>query len=351
MTIPIDPHTPSTWLRTEGPDSDVVISSRVRFARNLQNYPFASKNSRENREKLLDEIFSVIQEYPPGANWITSRLEELSSIEKNLLAERNLISKQLLTEPAGGTAFIPEETLGVMINEEDHLRIQAITAGNDLDLALAQATDLERFFDTRFEFAYDEKWGYLTSCPTNLGTGFRGSILLHLPGLVITEKLNRVLNAISNLGLTVRGFYGEGSETRGFYFQLSNQITLGRSTEDFLASLKRVGEKIISHERAAREQLLKKRDLGLKDKIGRAFGILKYAHQIESEEAIELLSMCRLGADRKLLPELKIKKLDGFLQLLQPAHLQQSVGTELTSEERESYRARLVEKEFSTTPS
>ena len=351
MSLPINPRKAAGWLSVEGLDSDVVISSRVRFARNLREYPFYEKNDPEGKRKLRDLIFSRLPETPDGTDWIVLKLEELGEIEKNLLAERHIISQQLLREKYGGVAFGHEETVGMMINEEDHIRLQAISPGNNLEEPLERANRLERELDATHGFAFHERWGYLTACPTNLGTGFRASVLLHLPGLVLDNKINRVLNAISNLGLTVRGFYGEGSESRGFYFQLSNQVTLGRSTDEFLSSLKRVVQQIIVHERKARTAVIRSKNLDLEDKIGRAYGILRHARKIDSSEAIELLSMCRLGADRDLIPETDVKKLDSLLQLLQPAHLQHSIGEKLSGEDRQAYRAKIVETEFSTAPS
>ncbi len=350
MVLPVDSQRPSSWLSKEGPEYDVVISSRARFARNLSNYPFYDKNPDDKKKKLRNEIFSVLKEEEITAGWNFLSLGELSTSERQLLAERRLASDELISELESGVVFSEGEYTSVMVNEEDHLRLQSISSGFDIDRAYDAATKLERTLNDRFQFAYDSRWGYLSACPTNLGTGFRASVLLHLPGLVLQQKINKILKAISNLGLTVRGFYGEGSETKGFYFQLSNQVTLGQSAEKFKASLERVVKQVITQERKAREELINSAGIELEDRIGRSYGILKHARKINTREALQLLSLCRLGVDRGLVPHVDIKRLDGLLQLLQPGHLQCSVGEELSEKQRDFYRAEKVGKEFSGAP-
>ncbi len=350
MVLPVNVQRPSKWLSEAGPEYDVVISSRARFARNLSNYPFYDKNPVEKKEKLRGETFGVLEEMEFTSDWNFLALGELAELERELLAERRLASDELISERQSGVVFSEAEDKAVMVNEEDHLRLQAIAPGFDLDSTYEAVTSLERSLNEQVKFAYDSQWGYLSACPTNLGTGFRASVLLHLPGLVLQQKINKILKAISNLGLTVRGFYGEGSETKGFYFQLSNQVTLGQSAENFKASLERVVDQVITQERKAREELLNSSGVELEDRIGRSYGILKHARKIKTREALQLLSLCRLGVDRGLVPHVDLKRLDGLLQLLQPAHLQCSVGEELSEEQRDFYRAEKVEGEFSEAP-
>lgn len=349
MSLPINTRQPSSWLRETGPAGDVVLSSRVRFARNLRNFPFKDKISEKEQKELRSRIFSALDELNGATDLYRLNLEEFEPLERQVLAERRLCSEEFIETDLGGLAFSADEDISLMVNEEDHLRMQSIVPGNNLEKPFERVREVERFLDDKLAFAFDDKLGFLTACPTNLGTGFRASVLLHLPALVVNQKINKVLKAVSNLGLAVRGFYGEGSESRGFYFQLSNQVTLGRSVKDFKESLQRVVEQIISQERQARKNLTQSTRLELEDRIGRSYGILSYARQIETDEALQLLSLCRLGVDREMVPPMELSKLDGLLQLLQPAHLQYDLGEELSGEDRDYYRAKKIVGEFSPT--
>jgi len=340
---------PPPWLLRRSPDRDVILSSRIRFARNLEEYPFPRRATRQDKSDLRSDVFDVLGALDFNSSMVRLRVDEQDPIEQRLLVERRLASQELVDDSCGGLFYNKEESFSVMMNEEDHLRFQAFAAGNRLDEPFQRAHGLERRLDEHLPFAYHDKWGFLTSCPTNVGTGLRASILLHLPGLVMTQKIERVLRAVSNLGLTVRGFTGEGSESRGFYFQLSNQVTLGQSAEGMRDNLKRVANQVVDQERSARESLLKSSKLEVEDQIWRSLGILRYAQKIQSAEALEALSYCRLGIDYGMIKQFSLETVDGMLLLIQPAHLIQSVGDQLQSEERDFYRARRIRREVSET--
>ena len=340
---------PPSWLLEKSPDRDVILSSRIRFARNLQQYPFPRRATRSDQSELRSAVFESLDTLDFTSSMARVRVDDQDSIEQRLLVERRLASQELIDDSCSGLFYNEEESLSVMINEEDHLRIQAFAAGNRLDEPFQNAYGLERRLDEQLTYAYHDQWGFLTSCPTNVGTGLRASILLHLPGLVMTQKIERMLRAVSNLGLTVRGYTGEGSESRGFYFQLSNQVTLGQSAEAIRDNLKRVAKQVADQERSARQALLKSSKVEVEDQIWRSLGILRYAQKIQSSEALEALSYCRLGIDYGMINQCTYQTVDGLLLLIQPAHLIQSVGDQLQSEERDFYRARRLRREVSET--
>ena len=331
-------------------EREVVVSSRVRFARNLVEYPFTDRASPGVQEDIRNEIIRAMEEFQSDQEWHRLNLEGTDKLQKDVLSERRLISEELKKREAGGLYYSSDEAKALMINEEDHLRLQVIKPGERLEVAYEEARKIERHLDENLNFAFDDQWGYLTACPTNLGTGLRASSLVHLPALVLTQKINKVFNAVSNLGLTVRGFYGEGSRSQGFYFQLSNQVTLGRSAEELYKSLQRVVTKVVEQEQKARKKLFNSNSLELEDRIGRSYGILAHARQIDAEEALQLLSFCRLGVESGFLPPgIGIKELDGLLFLTQPAHLATSVGEELSKKERNYYRAQKIRTRLYTS--
>ncbi|MGM0380468.1 MAG: ATP--guanido phosphotransferase, partial [bacterium] len=322
--------------------------SRIRFARNLVEYPFADRATKSDKLNIREETYQAMEEYESEGEWQRLDLEKLDKREKEVLSERRLISDELKGQEQGGLYFSADESKALMINEEDHLRLQTIRSGARLGEAFQICRDIERYLDEHLNFAFDDRWGYLTACPTNLGTGLRASALMHLPGLVLTQKINKVFNAISNLGLTVRGFYGEGSRSQGFYFQLSNQVTMGRTAKELYQSLQRVVSRVTEQEKNARKNLFSSQSLQLEDQIGRSYGILAHARQLQAEEALQLLSFCRLGVGSDFLPStVGIKDLDGLLFLTQPAHLATSVGEELSEEEKNYYRAQKIRARFS----
>lgn len=331
----------SAWM-TET-DSPVVISSRVRLARNLEDFPFPHVLDPEGAgrvEQLVSQVLMDI-DYDIGKLRYIS-LTELNRVEQQVLIEKHLISPSLGgSTGARGVALAPDHRYSVMVNEEDHVRIQVLMPGNQLMETHSLATGLDDALEAKLDFAYRENQGYLTSCPTNVGTGLRASVMVHLPGLAMMKQVQQVLGALTRLGLDVRGLYGEGSQASGHMFQVSNQITLGKSEEDILTQLDAVTGQIVEHELQARELLQAQMPTLLEDKVWRARGILQNARLLSSEEAMHLLSHDRLGSDIGLLPKLK----DCFASLIvdtRPGCLQYILDRELDPSQRDEERANLV---------
>lgn len=344
MVLPFDLREAPKWTRRRGPDRDVVVSSRLRLARNVSGIPFPVKATEETKRSLLRTAEVIVDKLSPDETFYFLGVDELAPLERAVIPERRLGSTELTEDPQGGLVFGASESKGFLINEEDHFRIQSLRPGYDLEAAHGVAERLESDLREQFNFAYDEKWGYLTACPSNLGTGLRASVLLHLPGLILRDEISRVLKAIANLGLTVRGYYGEGTESQGFYLQLSNQVTLGRSVESLLDSLARVTERLIKKERKARNSLLEKSSQEVEDQIWRAYGTAQNARKIDGSESLQYLSLCRLGSDLGLLDEVSVVELDRLTMKIQSEHLNLSVGEKLSSEDRDTYRAQLIRK-------
>lgn len=350
MALPVDLKEAPEWTKTSGPDKDIVVSSRLRFARNIQGESFPLKADMESKEHILDRVENSLDILSFDRDFHYLPMEELDKLEKEVIQERRLGSGELTEEPQGAVVFDSDESLGFLVNEEDHFRIQALESGYNLGRVHEKADQLSTDLEEEFGFARDEQWGYLTACPTNLGTGMRASVLLHLPGLIMREEITKVLKAVANLGLTVRGYYGEGTESQGFYLQLSNQVTLGRSVENLLDSLSRVTERLINKERKSRHKLFERSGVEMEDRIWRAYGVLKYARKVGSHEALKSLSLCRLGCDAGLIDDLSIPEIDQLTIKIQPAHLNLSVGERLSSEDRDTYRAGLLRKNLFDDP-
>ena len=338
----------SKWLEATGPFSEIVLSSRVRLARNLSNFHFVHRA----RVKDLKEIISRCK----SAAEATSHLEGgfyvdvkgLLPVDLQFLVERHLISLEMAGNGKSRGLIVGQgEVLSLMINEEDHIRLQAFASGLQLERAYELASDLDDALENRLEYAFSEKWGFLTACPTNTGTGLRGSVLIHLPGLVLTKDIDKVLRGVSQVGLAVRGFYGEGSEVEGNFFQVSNQTTLGRSEEDIISSLNKVAKQIIEYERNAREMLVASARPEVEDKIWRAFGILTNARTLTSDEIINLCSAVRLGVGLGIMRSISTKDLNELLVLTQPAHLQKIFDAEMEPQERDVKRAEYVRNKLS----
>lgn len=332
---------PSAWM--EETDTPIVISSRVRLARNLENYPFPHILNSEGANQVEQTISQVIMETEANNErlpYIT--LTELNRIEHKVLVEKHLISPALGgSTGARGVALANDHRYAVMVNEEDHIRIQVLLPGNQLLMTHQLAMELDDALEARLDFAYRENQGYLTACPTNVGTGLRASVMVHLPALVMTNQVQQVLGALTRLGLAVRGLYGEGSQAFGNMFQISNQITLGKSEEDILAHLQAVTGQIVEYEMQARERLRKQMSLFLEDKVWRARGILQNARMLSPEEAIQLLSNNQLGSDMGLVPKIK----DSFATLIvntRPGCLQYLLDRELDTNQQNEERARLI---------
>ncbi|GAB6178940.1 protein arginine kinase [Desulfotomaculum defluvii] len=336
----------SKWLEASGPENDVIISSRVRLARNLSGYPFPHLLGHDNADKIIYAVQSAI-----GQNAMQeevgklelSRMTELSPTERQILVEKHLISPDMLDKPEKrGVVLRDDEVISVMVNEEDHLRIQCLLPGLQLKECWDLANTVDDGFEQILDFAFSEEQGYLTSCPTNVGTGLRASIMLHLPALVMTQQINAILTTLSKLGLTVRGLYGEGTQATGNLFQVSNQVTLGLPEEEIIDSLITVALQLVTQERAARRALHQEQKSHIEDKVWRAYGLLKYARILTSNETMSLLSNLRLGVDLGILPNIPPGLIMELIIMSRPAFLSKLKGTDLNTYQRDTYRATLI---------
>ncbi len=335
------------WLRGSGPDAEIVISCRVRLARNLSRFPFPAKSTNEDKKKMVSLLEELTAESKYLKEALFLRLNKLDELDRQFLVERHLISREHAAGEDGSAVIIGKrELVNIMINEEDHLRLQVLHSGFQLKESWSLINDLDNDFEKKLDFAFSPRLGYLTSCPTNVGTGLRGSVMLHLPALVLTKQINQVLQAILKLGLAVRGLYGEGTEASGNLFQISNQVTLGKSEEEIISSLEKVIRQIIGHERNARKLLIKDNVKQVEDRVGRAYGILRNAHVISSKEAIELLSTLRMGVDLGLLTKVERQTINELFLLTQPAHLQKIAGEKLSPENRDIKRSNLIREKL-----
>lgn len=335
----------SSWMSEEGPDSDIVLSSRIRLARNFEDYKFPTIFSHEEAKMIIVNMEEILgrSRFQKFGQMELLKIDELQPLQKRVLVEKHLISPQLAEEsPYGAVLLTENEEVSIMINEEDHIRIQCLFPGLQLSEALDAANEIDDWLESNIQYAFDEKHGYLTSCPTNVGTGLRASVMMHLPGLILTQQINRIIPAINQLGLVVRGIYGEGSEALGNIFQISNQITLGKSEEDIGRDLKGVVSQLISQERSAREALRKTSNIQLEDRIFRSLGVLSNSRIIESKEAAKCLSDVRLGIDIGFIENLPKTILNELMILTQPGFLQQYAGGPLRPHERDIRRAALI---------
>ncbi|WP_425456548.1 protein arginine kinase [Cohnella pontilimi] len=332
-------------MKADGPDSDVVLSSRVRLARNLRGCPFPMLAAPEQSEDVMDQLLSVAENGRLNGLGPLDliRLSELTELEKQVLVEKHLISPNLANESRNGALILSQnEDVSVMINEEDHLRIQILRPGFQLREAWEIASKIDDVFEEQVDYAFDESRGYLTSCPTNVGTGIRASVMMHLPALVLTGQINRILSAVTQVGLAVRGIYGEGSEATGNLFQVSNQITLGQSEQEIIENLHQVARQIIEHEKAARMKLVAESRTRIEDRIRRSYGILSHAAIMDSKEAAQRLSDVRLGVHLGMLPQVNEQTLNELLVSTQPGFLQQAYGEPLHPDQRDMTRAELI---------
>lgn len=341
----------SRWMDGQGAESDIVISSRIRVARNLKNMPFPHLLSQEQSEQVIYTVKEAIEKRLGKEK--TGALElilmnALTPIERQILVEKHLISPDLLENyQKKAVALRDDEVISIMINEEDHLRSQCLLPG----LQLKEAWELIELLDDELEetldYAFDERLGYLTACPTNVGTGMRASVMLHLPGLVLVKQIKSVLSTVAKLGLTVRGLYGEGTEAAGNLFQVSNQVTLGQTEDDLITNLLSVARQLISQERSSRAALRKENRERLEDRIGRAYGLLKHSRIMSSEEAMQLLSDLRLGIDVGFIKNIPPNLINELIVLTRPAFLIKALGRDLNPFERDVYRAQLIRKRIS----
>ena len=330
---------PAESARRKGPHDRIVMSSRVRLARNLKDAAFPGWAKKPERIRVLENIQPAIEALPEMKGAFSGTMDRLTSLEKQILVERHLISREHAAKSAGsGLVLNRDETLCFMINEEDHLRMQALCPGLQLRQAWATIDAADSALEKKLTYAFSS----LTACPTNLGTGIRVSAMLHLPGLVLAEQINPIIQSVNKLGLAVRGLYGEGTEALGNVFQVSNQMTLGEAEIAIVERLEKVLAQIIEHEENARGSLLEKKPKMVYNHIGRAYGILANAHSISSKETMNLLSLMRLGVDMALFPGVDRSLVDELFILTQPAHLQKQHSEKLSAEDRDLLRADMV---------
>ena len=335
----------SSWMSAEGPDTDIVLSSRIRLARNVNEIPFPTLYSSNEASTVIRSIEEMTKNgsFSRLGKFALLKMEELQPLQKRVLMEKHLISPHLAEDATNGACLLLDnEEVSIMINEEDHIRIQCLFPGFQLSEALSVANEVDDLVEEHVNYAFDEQFGYLTSCPTNVGTGLRASVMMHLPGLILTQQMNRIIPAINQLGLVVRGIYGEGSEALGNIFQISNQITLGKSEEDIVEDLKSVVRQLISQERSAREALAKTLNIQLEDRVFRSFGVLTNSRVLESKEAAKCLSDVRLGIDMGYIKSVPKTILNELMIMTQPGFLQQYAGGQLRANERDIRRATLI---------
>jgi len=341
------------WIQGGGPHGDIVISSRIRLARNLKDVPFPHFLSEEKEKEILETVRRIME----SPDFIRDlgpfrfiHLAQLPALERWLLVEKHLISPQ---QGQGhghqGVALRGDEAVSIMVNEEDHLRIQCLFAGMQLPEAWQLANQVDDCLEASLDFAFHRDKGYLTSCPTNVGTGMRASVMLHLPGLMLTRRASHVFSTMSQIGLTVRGMYGEGTEATGNLFQISNQVTLGLSEADIINHLSAVTIQVIEQEQHAREILLRESREKLEDRVWRAYGILSQARIISAQEAMGLLSELRLGIDQRMITDLPANIFNELIVQTQPAFLQISSARELSPAMRDIRRAELIREKLAAT--
>jgi protein arginine kinase len=338
--------TSAEWLNNTGTHSDIVISTRVRLARNIAGIPFTHCAKASDLERVISEVQQAVKNSSYLANAIMVEINRVNDLVRQFLVERHLISREL-SESKRGVVFIGDkEMINIMVNEEDHLRIQTFSSGLEPATTWQIINKIDDEFSNLLKYAYSLNWGYLTACPTNVGTGMRTSVMIHLPALNITKQIRKILHAISQVGLAIRGLYGEGTEALGNFFQISNQVTLGRSEQEITDNTERITNQIIGHEEKAREMLMKENKIQLEDQILRAYATLSHARVISSKEALELLSLVRLGVGIGLLKDVSLKVINELLVISQPAHIQLIAGETLSAPARDVKRALIIQKKL-----
>jgi protein arginine kinase len=338
---------PTELTDPSGSKCAIVLTTRIRLARNLSGSPFPGWAKEAQRSAMLAESLAVVAELPQMKKGLSLTVDELSDLEKQILVERHLISRELSNAKRGaGVVISRDQSASVMINEEDHLRIQVMRAGFQLKKAWNAINTIDSELEEKLNYAFSPTLGYLTACPTNLGTGMRASAMMHLPALVISSQMEKVVRAVNQLGMAVRGLFGEGSDASGSIFQISNQTTLGESEEDIIKRLSSVLNTIIEHELNARAKLLEADSSKLFDKIGRAFGILQNGRLLTSAEAMNLLSLVRLGVDLNVFPEVRRPVIDRLFIEAQPGHIQYAAHGAFESARRDQLRAQFLRTEI-----
>lgn len=338
-----------SWMNPEGINSDIVLSTRIRLARNLDGYRFPLSFSDQEAEQIEKMVTNAMMNLDEAKYHFSHfSIKDMPQIKRQVLVEKHLISPMLAKkERSASSVFISDdESISIMVNEEDHLRIQYLAPGLKLLETYELANNLDCELEKHLPFAYNETFGFLTSCPTNVGTGLRASVMMHLPALTMSNQMKMLNQMLTRLGMVVRGIYGEGSEHLGNIYQISNQVTLGKTEEEILNELQNVVLQIIENERVARQQLLQKAQIALEDRFNRSLGTLKYARIMSSEEAATCLSNVRLGVDLGIIKNIPISILNECMILLQPGFVQQYAGTTLQASERDIFRAKLLREKL-----
>lgn len=331
------------WYLQNGKESDVVISTRVRLSRNIKGIPFINKASKEE----LKEVYDKVKEITPslGYNLKFLSIDDMDMITKQSLVEKHLISPDFAKTKMPYTAVVinDDENICIMVNEEDHIKLQVFTSGLDIDNLLNLAIEIDEKMESLIPYSYHEKYGFLTACPTNVGTGLKISTLVHIPALQMTGNLNKMLNIINNLGMNVRGLYGEGTKAEGDVYQVSNNQTLGITEKEIAKNLNLLAQKIIDQERLARKYL-SKNSLKLEDEVYRSYGIFANARRLSEDENIELLSKVKLGTDLGIIKELNDKKVRELMLFTKPANMQKRLGTKLSVIDQEASRCEVIKQ-------
>ena len=331
------------WYGIPGPEEDVVISTRIRIARNLQDYRFPQAMSIEESERLTEEVLNGAKNITNNQNYEFIRIGNISPVNRMIYVEEHLISPNLIQNPDKGSFLLREDgNMVIMINEEDHIRIQALLPGLDLESGWELCNSTDDYLEAKLDYAFHEDFGYLTSCPTNVGTGLRASAMVHLPSLTMTGQINNLIHGLNKIGLTARGIYGEGTEALGNLYQISNQTTLGEREEKIIEKLKNVIYQIIDRERTIRKALLTKREIEMEDMIMRSLGILRYSRNMSVVEAMKHLSNVRLGMEMGIIKDMEFKDISKLMVDIQPANIQNSINGDCAEGERDIQRAILI---------
>lgn len=346
MTLPafnLFPHMLGEWLKGTGPESDIVISTRVRLARNLKGYPFTLRASASQREELMLAVSEALKAAHLDKSVVSLKLNEVPEIHRDVLVERHLISRELASaEGPRAVVFGRGEMLSIMVNEEDHLRLQWIKSGFDVDRAFAALLKVDQALEAKLPYVTSPKYGYLTACPTNLGTGIRVSVMVHLPALTLKDHVQKVFKAAEKMNHAIRGLYGEGTRAFGDFYQISNQATLGRSEEEIIESVKAILPKVLEYERRMRGQLFTEERAMVEDKVFRALATMRSARMLNVQEMMSHLSLIRLGIDLGIVNDITTQTVNEIFILGQPSHLQREEGREMAPNERDQKRAELV---------
>ena len=331
-----------SWYLENGKESDVIVSSRVRLARNIKEFPFKIRMSKVQKEKMLEKIKFISPQIGYGLKFMY--LKDMDDITKMSLVEKNIISPELaLAEDDEAILINDEENICIMLNEEDHIRLQVFTSGLDLQNTLNLAVEIDNKLDELLGFSCNEKYGYLTACPTNVGTGLRASVMVHLPALKITGNLSKILHIVNNFGMTIRGMYGEDSQSKGDIYQISNIQTLGMDEKEIILNLENITKKVVEQERLARKYLAKN-GIELEDKVYRSYGILTNARKLNSDECSNLLSNVKLGTDLGIITELDDLTVKKMMLYTKPANLQKFLGKMLEANQRDIKRAEIIKQ-------